>query len=684
VKKQRDDTFDARVDHRFSEQDDFFFRYSFNDTDTFTPPQLPAGGDIEPGGDNFTFAGSALQRSQGAQLNLTHTFSPNLLGEFKAAFVRYSLASLPPNYGKDVSTQIGIPGANFDDPTSGLVTMEISGYRGLGDSEWIPLIVVNNLFQEVANFSYTRSSHNFKFGGDVRRRQVALFQSASPRGKYRFNSNFTGDSIASILLGVPASTERIHQIVSPGYRTTEFSLYWQDDWRVKPWLTLNLGVRYELATPFTEVADRASTLDLDAGKVVIAGQDGVNHAAGVQTDKNDWAPRFGFAATLTPRTVLRGGYGIFYHPPVDGSDLMYRNPPFVSLHSVTPSTFQPINRLSDGFPPPLAADPNNPSGPVTTVAHDLQTEYVQQYNLTLQHAVTPGLAVSTGYVAGLGRKQLYSPNINQAPPNTAVDIAPLRPYYSKFPNISDITYPASWGNVNYHSLQITAEQRFQNGLTLSSNYTWSHAISDFQGIGFSTPGRGDSPILITNRKLERGTMELDVRQRFVFLWNYALPFGRNLDGVARILADGWQVNGILVMQKGLPFSVISFSPQSNTGTWGDRPDRLCEGALSGDERTLDHYFDTSCFELQRPGTAGNSGRNILTAPGLKNLDFSIFKSFQLAESKQLQFRMEFFNLTNTLNFGFPDGAVDSPGFGAISDTGNSTARQIQFALKLLF
>jgi len=692
VKKQRDDTFDARFDNHVSERDTFYVRYSFNDTNTFLPPHLPRAGDIEAGGDKWQFAGPTLQRSLGLHLNHVHVFSPSRLGEFKAGYSRFALASLPTNFGNSASQQLGIPGANIDDKTSGLVQVTVAGFRDLGDSLWIPLIVVNNTFQYAANLSYTRLRHNVRFGADIRRRQLGLFQSPAPKGQFEFNSNFTNDpsgaapnsgsSLASLLLGLPAVTDRQHQVVVPGYRTTEFSAYVQDDWRIQPWLTFNIGVRYDLFTPFVEVADRASNIDFRTGRAIIAGQNGVSRSAGVEGDHNNFAPRVGFAATITPKTVIRGGYGIAYHPPLAGSDILYRNPPFVSLYHIDATPLQPINRLSQGFPLPVPSDPNRPTGYLTAIDFGLRTGYVQHYNLTLQREVMRSVIINVGYVAALARKQLYTPDVNLAPPGPG-DIEKRRPYATLIPTAGPIKLANSWGSGNYHSLQFTAERQFRHGLQFRAHYTWAHAIDDNQAIGTGKPSAGPSPQLITNRGLERGNSDIDLRHRLALLWNYALPLGSNLTGVPARIIRGWQVNGILRLQTGLPFSVFNASPLANTGG-GDRPNRLCNGTLASGERTLQRYFNTSCFAAQPLFQIGDAARNLLFAPSLKNLDFSVLKDFTVSERMRLQFRAEFFNLTNTPHFGLPNGALGSGSFGAISDTGTNTARQIQLALKLLF
>jgi outer membrane receptor protein involved in Fe transport len=691
ARRQRDDTFDTRVDHRFSDQNTFFTRYSFNDTTTYTPPQLPRVGDIEAGGETGSFAGTALQRSQGLLLDDVHVFRPNLLMELKAGYVRYEVLSLPVNYGKNISQQFGIPNANFDDVSSGLVPITIAGFRGIGDANFIPIFAKNNIFEYNGSLTYIHGGHNLKFGADLRRRQVTFYSSNQPRGTYNFDGNFSndptgetvgsGNSFASFLLGYPQSTTRGYLLVWPGKRTWEYSWYIQDDWRVSPRLTLNIGLRYDVFTPYTEVANRISNVDPYAGKILIAGRDGVSDTAGVMTDRNNFAPRFGFAFTLTPKTVLRGGYGISFFPANFGANSLHRNPPFVALYSVVTTPVDLANRISDGFPLPLPVDPRNPVGNVASFANDFVASYAQQYNVTLQRAL-PGVVVSAGYVGALGRKQVADYNMNLAPPGPG-PINPRRPFYNVFPGIVGITRESSDTTSNYHALQLMAERRFSAGLTLMSNYTLGHAIDDTQTVAGGKPGNGPYPQMPGNRRLERANSDIDIRHRFVVMTNYELPFARSAKGTAGLLAKGWQVNAVLVAQTGTTFSVSNAAARANTGG-GDRPNRISDGALPSGERSIQRWFDTSAFAAQPLYQIGTAARNPLYGPPLRQFDLSLFKEFPIREPMRLQFRAETFNLTNTPNFGIPNAALGTAVFGTISDTGNFIPRQLQFALKLLF
>jgi hypothetical protein len=695
-KAQRDDTFDVKIDHQFSPRDLFFGRFSFNDTNSVLPPQLPANNGIQAGGDFNQFAGTALQRAQQLVLSFDHTFSPTLLMDLKAAYSRYVVRTFPPNYQNNVNQQFGIPGTNIDDDSSGLSPFQISGFRGIGDSTFLPLLTFNNLFQYQGSVTYIHGTHSIKIGGDVRRRQLTPFQSSYAKGEWFFDPNFTndpsgvisgsGNSIASLLLGYPAQTLRTKLLVWQGFRSTEFASYVMDDWRVTRWLTLNLGIRYEVFTPFTEVANRASNLaDIASGKILVAGQNGASASAGVPTDWHSVAPRVGFAATLTPRTVLRGGFGISFWPPTTGtgSNAVYRDPPFVSVLAIQATPLTVINRLSQGLPPPIATDPNNPTGTIYNVSSDITNPYVQQFNFTVQREVASGFVWNVGYVGALSRHVVFNYNADLALPGPGA-INPRRPYYSVMPNVGVITRVCSCGLQDYHSLQTSVEHRFSGGFNLTANYTWSHNIDDNPALGGGKPGQGFFPQLVNNFRLERGASDIDIRQRFTMVANYRLPFGSQLRSFAGALATGWQVNGVATAQTGSVYTIQTASNRANTGNTADRPNLVGDPHTGPNVGTPTLWVNPAAFTLNPLYTIGNVGRNTIYGPGLVNLDFSAFKEFKPRERFTVQFRAELFNILNHPNFGIPNNVFGTAAFGVISDTGNTLSRNIQFALKLLF
>ena len=459
----------------------------------------------------------------------------------------------------------------------------------------------------------------------------------------------------------------------------ESSAYIQDDWRAKPWLTLNLGLRYDVFTPFTEAHDRISNLDTVHAKILVAGQDGVSKTAGIRTDYSNVAPRVGFAAMLGHGLVVRGGYGITFFPTNYTSVFELKNPPFTSSYGpVSPQL------LSAGFPPPTPTDPDNPYGTIRAQALDYRSAYLQQFSLTLEKDFE-GNVLRLGYVGQLGRHlALFFPNINIASPSPLPDPRSRAPFAQSLPNASSISFAQSTGTSSYHALQVAFERRYNAGLAVSSNYTWAHQTDDVSSLGSYSPGYGVLPSAVA--EVERGNADLDIRHRFVVAANYEIPFGKSLKGSRRWLLQGWQINGIVVYQTGLPFSIVNAYPLSNTGVdlyQSDRPNRVKDGKLPNP--TLNQYFDTTAFEPQPFGTLGNSGRNILYGPSFKTVAISLFKQFDLKDSWRLQFRTECYNITNTPSFGAPNSLLGYSNFGSISTmNANYTPRQFQFALKLLF
>jgi Carboxypeptidase regulatory-like domain/TonB dependent receptor len=692
-KKQRDDTGDVRFDWRKSDRDTLYGRYSVNNTNTTIPSQMQPSNGIEVGGDTGAYPGQALQMSQGFQVNEVHIFSPELVLQLRVGYERYALQSLPINYGKNLSQQFGIPNANFDLQSSGLTAFVVAGYRGLGDSNFIPEFDYNNMFQYNGDITRTKGSHNMKFGADLRRRQINFASSNQPRGQLSFDANFTndptgqtpgsGNAIASMLIGYPAGTLQNFLAIKPGLRSWEFGAYAQDDWRITRSLTMNIGIRYDIFTPFTEVAGRLANVNLQTGKLMIPGQDGVNDAAGLLTEKKQFAPRFGFAYTVTPKTVIRGGYGITYFPSNFGANSqLFRNPPYVALYTVSTTTLNPVNRVSDGFPVAVPVNPASPVGSIIADSLDLRPSYAHQYNLTIQRDFA-GFVATAAYVASLVRHQTVDYAADNGYPGPGA-IAPRRPYYNLYPNVSGITLENSDAISNYHAMQLSLEHRLSRGLTAQSSYTWGHSIDDGPPIGGGKPGSGSTfPQFVNNRAPERGRSDIDIRQRFVVMVNYEFPVVRSLHGISAVLVNGWMANGALVAQTGVPFTPVNATARANTGG-SDRPNRIADGSLPSDQRTVQKWFDTSAFAPQALYTVGNSGRNILSAPPLRQLDFSVFKQFKLSERFRLEFRSEAFNLTNTPNLGIPAASLGASTFGTISDTGNTQARQLQFALKLLF
>lgn len=687
-KTQDYDTYDTRVDHHFNELNTFFARYSYNNGTTYTPGAFPIVNGIDPGGNAGVFPGTALQRSQALQANFIHIFTPTLLLELKAGYQRFALNSQSVDLGQNLATQFGIPGANHDYVSTGLPLMQPSGYETLGGASFVPLIEFENTFDYQGSLSWTKASHSMRLGAALIRRQVTNVQSSYPRGAYNFDGNATndpsgaipsGNAIASWLLGFPSVGQLNENLTWPGYRMWEPNVWFQDDWRVNRKLTLNLGVRYDVFTPLTEVHNQISNFDPATNKIIVAGVNGVSNTAGVKTDYSDIAPRFGFAYQAGGNWVLRGGFGIAYVPEFTGSNGLLKNAPFTDGYSFIQNQILPTYTLAQGFPPPMPESINNPTTGLIAVAENFQSTRVMQYNFTVQKEFG-GNVVSAAYVASLTRHGVLSPNIDQplpAPGNTNV----LRPYYSVFPNISTISYQMSANTANYHSMQLVFERRLRHGLTVNSNFVWAHSL-----VG-GAPGQ-----LINNWHLEHGSASTDIRLRWTATADYQLPFEFKSNKFVNGIIGGWDFNAIAVVATGLPFTVTNATPRENISsaatqpggvTVSDRPDRIAGCDAYAANATVTHWLNAACFFPQPLYAAGNSGPNILYGPPNRHLDIALFKLFPITESMQLQLRGEAYNLTNTPSFANPGAAFGSGTFGVISGT-VGTPRQLGFMLKLLF
>ncbi|HZS53178.1 MAG TPA: carboxypeptidase regulatory-like domain-containing protein [Bryobacteraceae bacterium] len=683
-RRQNSDSFDVRGDQNFSDRDRLTARYSFNKVYTITPDSFPEVNGVQPGGSSASYPGTAPDLSQQALLSYTHMWGANKVMELRAGYTRINNASYPVNYGKNVADQFGIVGANINDTTACLSQVSITNYTGMGNCGALPLIDLDNIFQYEGSLSQTIGKHTLKYGAQLLRRRVYNFQNGSGPGSFSFTTlpTLTGvPTVATPLVnffeGTAYSVSRSVLLSAYYFERWEPSAYIQDDWRVKPWLTLNMGARYDVFTPYTDASgnQQFSCFDPDTATLLIAKQNGVSATCNIKTDFANLAPRFGFAASLRHDTVLRGGYALVYFNDQTGPLYPFLNPPLYNTYSPNVETV--------GLSTPLPL-PSNMA--VASSRYGMQQNYknsrVNEVNLNLQHAFK-GTVVTVGYVGEFARALRIVPNINVASPQPAPlnSYVTKRPYYNVLPNVTGIYMVSSFGATNYDALLTTVEHRLTHGLTFSGNYTWGHSTGDFQS--YSTGGTFNSAIPSQYGKLEWGNTDLDIRQRFSLMLNYALPFGSGLTGWEGIAAKGWHFNAIAVYQTGSPFSVLNSTPQSNTGVSSDRPNVVGSPYLANP--TIQEWFNPAAFAPQPIGTIGSEGRNILFGPPFRHLDCSIFKDFKIQERYTLQTRFEAYNITNTPNFALPAATLGTTTIGTITSTRTgSTPRDLQFALRFSF
>ena len=721
-KYQNDDAFNVRSDKIVTSQNNMFVRVSRGHDVTSLPGALPAptGGSLKlgpyAGADNTQGADSADFNlvTWGAVLADTHVFSPRVVNEFRLGFSRFDLHAVPKNLQFNSAQQLGISGINEAVPpfSGGLIGVRPTGYQFLGNITPIPTISQNTNYQINENVTSIIGRHSLKFGGQVIRRHLNFFESQDPaRGFFNFDTNFTnqpnvagtGNTIASLELGFPSQITRTVLQGPFGLRAWEFSLYAQDDFKVSQRLTLNLGLRYELFKPLTEAHDRIANFNFDPANPALSL---IGGTAGRKTDNLNFAPRLGLAYSLTKsgRTVLRASYGIHYvSVHYAGQGAIGRNPPFMPTQAFVPGSIFVGRNVADGLPIPVptildtSAKLNAAGGSLFAIQLDTRTPRSQQYSFGVQHEIVSGLLLETAYVGTHGSHLFSTYNLNQASPGSTA-LASRRPIQA-LANIPTINYFGFYGDSNYQGLQTKLSKRFASGLDFLATYTWAksldNAIAGSSGQR-NRPSVGSQYQDINNIASARGLSSFDIASRFVFSGFYELPFGRgkkymsSANAIMDRVVGGWQINTIVTLQSGLPFTPYLASNGLNNGAF-QLPNRIGSGALPNDQRTIQRWFNTSisptdanrAFDIPALYQFGNSGYDILRGPGLQTVDFAIHKNIPITERVKLQIRGEGFNILNRANFALPNITLGAAASGSISST-ITTSRQIQLVGKIEF
>ncbi len=723
------DSFDVRLDHRFREQDQIFSSYSLSDVRSQRPGPLGpqwGGSDCCPSISN--------SRAQHLGIGYTHTFSERLLNDLHGGYFRYAVNALPFNFGKDVSsTTLGIPNTNRPGypNSSGLTNIDIAGFTSLGDSQWLPEHVYENIFQIADTLTWIKGRHSLKLGIDFRRQQRNFFQLSNPRGYFDFGGGYTndlttangGNALADVLLGVPISNEQ--DFLAGLYPTRYWDLaeFFQDDFHFSHNLTINFGLRYELTSPAN---GQVGNFDLNRAIVVTSyGQSPTPHA-GVQFDKKDFGPRLGFAWSVEKNTVIRGAYGMFYSAEANIFDDLGLNPPQLSFYAANfnagaiPTTAQLV---SSGFPSSLPqGSATDISGPVKTTGPKRLVPRILEWNLSVQHQFAENWVTQIGYV-GTRSYDLWNheaSDLNQAPQILDTNFCGPDPtncipnygrrYFAQQPNMTQVL-PLDYPQFQsfYNAFQASLNKRFSKGFNVLAAYTFAKSLGNADGNVGGFVQNSYFP------NLEHGPVAPDLRQRVSVSYLYELPVGHGrqfLGGSNRIVdafLGGWQVAGITSAQTGEAVTAVMSNDLSNTGSFNYRPDQIANpydfsfntasqasdyGCSNPGHQTLDCWVNQAAFVApplapgqQSAHSFGNGKIGNLRGPNLVDFDFVLQKHFKIGESQQIEFRSEFFNLFNHPDFGLPGGGslvyVDVPGGAAITNTSTDN-RQIEFALKYTF
>jgi hypothetical protein len=639
----------------------------------------------------------------------THIFSPRVINEFRAGYTRLRTERLQFNSTDNLASQVGIPGIPFGSSNGGLPRFSVSGLTNFGSATYQPTREFENVFHFIENLSWIKGRNTIKFGAEWKPIvNFSILQPPYPRGIFSFNGNFTRDpnnrsntglGFADFALGIPSSAS-VGSFINDTFQQPGYFFYVQDDVKVNSRLTLNLGVRYEFISMPMERRDAEANFNVATNTLDIANgrtdplppsffpQVAVNRNAPrqlVPQDRNNIAPRVGFAFQLTRKTVIRSGYGVFYSSYEAGPLSIPNpgnNPPFYlqsNFPAVNFSTPNPVvNKLSNGLPANAFTNPAAPS--LFSEDPNFRDPYVQHWNFGIQQDLGFNTVWEISYAGSAGKKLYEFRNANQALPTTDpdADVNPRRPrpYLG-----SDLTYWCSCGSSTYHSLQTKVEKRFSNNLSFLGAYTFGKSIDEQSqaSLGFdnSTSVRSEY-----NYRWEKARSDFDQTHRFVISYTYQMPFGQNSHGFTKAVVNGWEIIGIDSYTTGTPFTVHANNDFSNAG--GDaRPNAVLGVSTEpAGGRTRQQWFNPAAFTNPAAGQFGNVGRNTLSLPANVGIDLSIFKNFPITESTRLQFRTEFFNLINHPNFRSPSTTYDSSNPGEL--TAAATSRQIQFALKFLF
>jgi hypothetical protein len=665
VFQDRNDHFDARIDHRIGASDDLSFRYSFGDRTLYDPFQGSTAVAV-PG-----YGNDVPRRGQNVMASHTHVFTPTFLNELRLGVNRIAASALQQNRDRNLNREVGLPVISTNPRDYGLSQISITGFSSLGDESHNPQQSATTIYQLTDTATWVRGRHLIKAGVDLRRTHQNAFRDEMSRGFLSF-LGITGNGLAEMLIGLPSVTGVARLDNHQHLRTYGAYGFVQDTWRVRPDLTLSAGLRYEFNSPSVDATDRANLYDPVARTLVPVGT-GSMPRGGYESDRNNFAPRIGLAWRPGQRkTVLRAGYGLYYDQgALATGEGLYFSAPYFDFRLFVPYPPLPPVFLSDPFP---ANFPQLPSSALS-YQRDLRTAYTQQWNVSVQQELGGSRVVEVAYAGSKGTKLLGARDLNQAAPG------PQQPNYRPNPFFEDINVLESRANSNYHSLQARFQQNFRRGVTALGSYTWSKSIDDASSF-FLSSGDANYPQDSRNARLERGLSGFDLRHRFSMSYSWDLPLGKGR------LLGGWQTFGIWTFQSGRPFTVALLSDLDNSNTGrsslgfgaNDRPHVLRDATL--DNPTPERWFDTRAFAVPTYGTFGNAGRNILTGPGYQNVNLSLLKNVSLTEMARLQFRVEAFNVFNRVNLGMPDNFVGSPSFGAIQSAGSP--RRIQLGAKILF
>jgi hypothetical protein len=676
--------FGGRLDYQVSNKQSLLGRYLLTKTDAATEPTTNP-------------IGSTSQATLSDYLG-SHTYivSPHAINVARFSYNRIDAKPAVTSGLRNEDYGIAVPNTNT--LAQGLASIAITGLSGLGDAQQPFVKRVNEVFQVTDDFTWTKGTHNVKFGADVRKEHMVIAFINRPNGDFTFNGVNTGNAAADFLLGLPSQFRRTTTNQAQDGTGYLYSAFVQDEWRTGHNITVSAGMRYELSQPFVDANDALNAFhpgvqstkfpDAPAG-LVYPGDPGVRRGT-YATDKNNFAPRVGVVWDPMGKglTTVRAAWGIFYDALAGQGDFFQNGvlaPPFTPLVELNspPASLTLANPLSA-----VTGGPTRFPAGLTIIGwgEDFQTPYAHHFNATVQHQIGNNLGAEIGYVGSRGRHLPIFMEVNPGlyvPGQTTVGAR-------LYPAFSLVRPTFSVAESKYDSLQASLRMRQTHGMNFLASYTFGHANDHVSGLNIGGEPRpvlavtpGDEASFDRALAFEWGPALFDVRQRFVLSFGAELPTPTSMGSFVEHVVGGWQVNGIIQAQTGFPLSVTN--SQLDIRFLTNRPDATCDPNDNA-PHTVEKWFNTECF-VARPlaqtgDRPGNAGRNSIRGPGFTSTDLSLFKNIRFTSSQRLQLRVEAFNLFNQVRFNNPSGAIGTANFGRI--TSAQDGRVIQLGIKYLF
>ena len=685
--------YDTKVNFNVSDRYSLWGKHGLMDAPVSGSPIFGEAGGPAPGGS----PGNAETLVNLATFGHRYTFSPTFLYDGVFGFWRQDQSVYPSDFGKDFD--LGIPGIGGPDPRQKGFPNIRPGYTAFGSPGWQPLERVEENWTTSQNFTLIKGTHQIRFGFDGILLKLSHWQpelGGGPRGNIHFDGDVTalkdGDlspnqfnDYAAFLLGQSSRMRKAIQHILATGAEWQFAGYVTDRWQVSPRLTVNLGLRYEYYPLMSRAGGKGiERYDPQTNLMYLGGRGGTPKNAGIDVSKALFSPRAGIAYRIDRETVLRTGFGLNYSPMPFSRPMRGQYPLTVALDFQRDNTFTLFRTLSDGIPPVVGPDVDTGVIEVPLTAGfrspyegTLNRGYISSWNFTIERRLPGDLITSIGYVATASRDMLADQDINASRPGEG---NAGRPYAAITGRKTNINMWDSYLNSDYHSLQVAVNRRVADGLMLKGAYTWSKALGMADDEGWAGVA-WDHPEVFPRNRSRTG---FDRTQMFQMGFVYDLPVLKNNNTAVGTVLGNWQVSGIAAFITGPPRSIRASGSSLNAASAFQTADQVGPVRKLGGVGPGQHYYDPSAFAPVTEQRFGTSGRNILDTPGVANLDLSIFKKFPVGESAEGQFRVEFFNFTNTPKFNRFNDNVNSAGFMTVTSTVPFTERVIRIGLRFSF